>query len=56
MENPKIIEIKVYNTKGILLKNLKGKQSFDISGLSSGFYMLIFLLNGNRTERQFIKV
>mgnify|MGYP006955207508 CR=1 FL=1 len=40
MKNSDITTIKIYNTKGLLMKTMKGIQNLDTSELKSGYYVI----------------
>ena len=56
MKNSDITTIKIYNTKGLLMKTVKGIQNLDTSELKSGFYVIEFVLKNCTIKRQFIEI
>lgn len=56
MKNSDITTIKIYNTKGLLMKTMKGIQNLDTSELKSGYYVIEFLLKSYTIKRQFIEI
>ncbi|WP_370692033.1 hypothetical protein [Kaistella sp. SH40-3] len=56
MKNSDITTIKIYNTKGLLMKTMKGIQNLDTSELKSGYYVIEFLLKNYTIKRQFIEI
>lgn len=56
MKNSEITTIKIYNTKGILVRTMEGIQNLDTSQLKSGFYVIEFLLKNCTIKRQFIEI
>lgn len=56
MKNGDILTIKIYNTKGSLVRNITGVENFSTKELKSGFYIITFVLKNSETKRQFIKL
>lgn len=56
MKNSDITTIKIYNTKGLLMKTMEGIQNLDTSELKSGFYVIEFQQKKDKIQRQFIKI
>lgn len=56
MKNSEITMIKIYNTKGLLMKTTRGIENLDTSELKSGFYVIEFLLKNCKIKRQFLEI
>ncbi len=56
MKNADILLIKVYNSKGLMVKAFQGIQFFDISELKAGHYVIEFLQKNSKIKRQFLTI
>ncbi|MGA9212003.1 T9SS type A sorting domain-containing protein [Kaistella sp.] len=56
MKNSDIATIKIYNTKGFLVKEIKGVKNLETSELKPGYYLVEFLNKNNQVKREFIEL